>query len=235
MIPTPLEDAAGDRMTAELPQTLHTQLFLLAYDRYRERLDGDDRWRFGLALRTAMLTDLYLTGHLIDDNDRPRPVDAPLPRNPLLCAVLDDIRDNEPQDWMNALARDQRTTSRIVRSELEAHGWLWVQRRRTLGIIPCARLKLYDENLVSGLAARVVSALRDAIAGRPAEERTLAVGLIGALGQLPTVFDLDEASRHSSELEDLVDRAIAPISGMRRVIDAVHSVIQANDTGPYST
>jgi len=110
-----------------------------------------------------------------------------------------------------------------------------VQRRRILGIIPTARLRLSDEDLVRGLAARVVTALRDAIAGRPADERPLAVGLIGALGQLPTVFSFDEAACHSSELEGLVDRAIPPITGMRQVIDAVHGAIQANDTGPYST
>jgi hypothetical protein len=205
----------------------------LAYDRYRERLDGDDRWRFGLALRTAMLTDLYLTGHLIDEDNRLRPVEIAPPRDPLLRAVLDDIGDNEPQDWMHAVARNQRHVPGIVRSELEAAGWLWVQRRRILGLIPGARLRLSDEDLVTRLAATVVTALREAIAGRPAEQRPLAVGLIGALGQLPTVFAFDEATRHSSELEDLVDRAIPPITGMRRVIDAVHGAIQANDTGPY--
>jgi Golgi phosphoprotein 3 GPP34 len=227
--------AVDGAVPLELPQTLHAQLFLLAYDRFRGRLDGNDRWRFGLALRTAMLTDLYLTGHLIDEDNRPRSVDGALPRDPLLCAVLDDITDNEPTDWMNALTRDQRNASGIVRSELEAHGWLWVQRRRMLGIIPCARLRLSDEDLVTSLAAKVVTALRDAIAGRPADERPLTVGLIGALGQLPTVLGFDEAARHSSELEDLVDRANPPITGMRKVIDAVHSAIQANDTGPYST
>jgi Golgi phosphoprotein 3 (GPP34) len=234
-VDTPLCGAADVAVPLELPQTLHTQLFLLAYDRYRERLDGNDRWRFGLALRTAMLTDLYLTGHLIDDKDRPRPVDGPLPCNPLLRAVLDDIGDNAPKDWMHAVARNQRHVPGIVRSELEAAGWLWVQRRRILGIIPCSRLRLSDEDLVTNFAATVVTALRDAIAGRPAEQRPLAVGLIGALGQLPTVFGFDEASRHSSELEDLVDRPTPPITGMRQVIDAVHSAIQANDTGPYST
>jgi hypothetical protein len=35
----------------ELPQTLHGQLFLLAYDRRRQAFDGDKRWCFGLALR----------------------------------------------------------------------------------------------------------------------------------------------------------------------------------------
>jgi hypothetical protein len=231
---TPLCGAAGGAIRGELPQTLHAQLFLLAYDRYRGRLDGDDRWRFGLALRTAMLTDLYLTGHLTDENDRPRPVEIAPPSDLLLRAVLDDIGDDEPKDWMHAVARDQRNVAGIVRSEFEAHGWLWVQRRRVLGIIPSARLRLYDEDRIRGLSAQVVAALRDVVAGRPAEQRPLAVGLIGALGQLPTVFSGDEASRHSSELEGLVDRAVPPITGMRRVIDVVHDAIQANDTGPYS-
>lgn len=146
--------------------------------------------------------------------------------------MLDDSGDNEPKDWMRAGARDQRNVPGIVRSELEAHGWLWVQPRRILGIIPSARLRLYDEDLVTSLAATVVTALRDAIAGRPAEQRPLAVGLIGALGQLPTVFSFDEAARHSSELEGLVDRATPPITGMRQVIDVVHSTMRANDTGP---
>ena len=234
--PTPLCGMADGAVPLELPQTLHAQLFLLAYDRYRGRLDGDDRWRFGLALRTAMLTDLYLTGYLTDDDkDRPRAVDGPLPSDPLLRAVLHDIGDNEPQDWMNAAARNQRHVPGIVRSELEADGWLWVKRCRILGIIPCERLRLSDEGLVTSLAVKVVTALRDAIAGRLADERPLAVGLIGALGQLPTVFSFDEASRHSSELERLVERAIPPITAMRQVIDAVHGAIQANDTGPYST
>ena len=42
-----------------LPQTLHGQLFLLAYDRRRQTFDGEKRWCFGLALRAAMLSDLY--------------------------------------------------------------------------------------------------------------------------------------------------------------------------------
>jgi hypothetical protein len=229
--PTPLCGAADGRL--ELPQSLHPQLFLLAYDRYRGRLDGNYRWRFGLALRTAMLTDLYLTGHLTDEEGRPRPADVTRPPSPSLRAVLDDIGGDEPTDWMHAVARDQRNVPDIVRSELEADGWLWVQRRRVLGIIPSSRLRLHDEDLVTGLSAQVITALRNAIGGRPAEERPFAVGLIGALGQLPTVFDFDEASRHSRELEDLVDSGVPPIAAMRRVIDAVHSAISTNNTGPY--
>jgi hypothetical protein len=230
--PAPLCGAADGAVRVELPQTLHAQLFLLAYDRCRGRLDGNDRWRFGLALRTAMLTDLYLSGHLADEDDRPRSVGVTRHWDPLLQAALDDIVDNEPKDWMHAVARDQRHAPGLVRSQLESDGRLWVQRHRLVGIIPRARLRLQDDDLVRGLAAQVVTALRNAIAGRPAGERPLAVGLIGTLGQLPTVFGFDEASRRYSELEDLVDRGIAPITAMRRVIDAVHRAASVNDSGP---
>ena len=180
-----------------------------------------------------MLADLYLIGHLMDEAGRPSPAGITRPADPVLRAALDDIGDNAPKDWMHAVARDHRNVPGIVGSQLEADGWLWVQRRRVLGIIPCARLLLLqDDDLVRELAAHVVTALRNAIAGRAAAERPLAVGLIGALGQLPTVFDFDEASRHYSRLEDLVDCGVPPITGMRQVIDSDHRATSANDSGP---
>ena len=63
----PSESGRGGGRLA-VPDTLNGQLLLLAYDRRRNRVDGDDRWRFGLALHTAMLTDLYMAGHLHDED-----------------------------------------------------------------------------------------------------------------------------------------------------------------------
>ena len=133
-------ESSRGRSPVELPQTLHGQLFLLAYDRRRDRFDGDDRWRFGLALRTAMLTDPDLNGHLKDNQDRPDPVGVTRPGDPLLRAALDGIGANEHKDSTQAVAHDQRRVPGLVRTQLEAAGWLWVQRRRVLGIIPSARL-----------------------------------------------------------------------------------------------
>lgn len=88
-----------------LPQTLHGQLFLLAHDRRRHRFDGDNRWRFGLAPRAAMLTDLYLTGHLQDKDGRPYQVGITSPGDPVLRAALDEIGDNEQQkNWARVVA-----------------------------------------------------------------------------------------------------------------------------------
>jgi hypothetical protein len=136
---------------------------------------------------------------------------------------------------MNAVAHGQRRAPERIRAQLEVAGWLRLQRRHVLGVIPSTRVWLDDHDQVSALADRVAAALRSAVAGSPADERLLTVGLIGALGELPTVFGFDEAASHYEVLEHLVDRAIPPITGMRRVIDAVHGVMSANANGSYST
>ena len=108
-------ESSRSRGRLELPQTLHGQLFLLDYDRRRDRVDGDDRWRFGLALRTAMLTDLYLTDQLQDDEGRPYPVGVTRPDDPVLRAALDEVGANEQKDWTQAVAYDQRKVPGLVR------------------------------------------------------------------------------------------------------------------------
>ena len=115
-----------------------------------------------------------------------------------------------------------------MRSQLEADGFVWVQWRRLLGVISTDHLRLNDELTVGALADDVTAALRDAIAGRRADQSLLAVGLIGALGQLPTVLSFEEASRHYSALEGLVDHGLPPIAAMRPVIDSVRRAMETH-------
>ena len=102
-----------------------------------------------------------------------------------------------------------------------------MQSRRRLGIIPTAGLVLHDEQLVGGLASRVAAALRRGIAGEPADERSLTLGLLGALGGLPTVVSKKEVSRHYHELDNLTFRGIPPVKGMREAIYKVRKEIDA--------
>ncbi len=81
-----------------------------------------------------------------------------------------------------------------------------------LGIIPTARLRLCDEEVVSGLADRVIEALHNAIDDRPADPRPLAVGLLTVQPQMPVVSSLIENSRHREELRQMTLAAIEPIS-----------------------
>jgi hypothetical protein len=223
------------RAQLALPQTLVGQLFLLAYDRRRHRVDLDRHWRIGLALRAAMLADLYLTGHLQDNEGRPYGVGDTRPSDPVLRAMLEETVPNRRRNWAWVILEGQREAPRLVGSQLEAAGWLRAQPRRVLGIVPATRLRLQDEEMVDGLAVQVTTVLRNAIDGWPADERLVALGLLCVFGQLPAVLSFDEAERHRPELEEMA-AAIPPITGMDEAIQIVHGAMTRNyyKSAPYA-
>ena len=182
-----------------LPQTLHGQLYLLAYDRKRRRFDGDNLPLFGLALRAAMLTDLYLTGYIEDEDGKAHRLSVAAPDDSLLSALCIQIGSvfSGGRDWVRLIAEDEEQAPAVVRNQLEA---TWLRARRPiLGILPTVRFGLSDEDAVSGLAEQVTGALRNAIDGREADPRPLAVGLLGVLAQMPTVFSFKESAQHRRE------------------------------------
>lgn len=211
-----------------LPLSLHGQLYLLAFDRDRHRFDGDNLSLFGFALRAAMLTDLYLTGYLEDKGGKPHRLSGVRPDDPVLCAAFDQIRGS---DWAQLIAENQRKAPHVVRDQLQATGWVHVRRHRMLGLIPTTHVALHDEDMVSGLAHRVTEALRNAIGGRLADPRPLAVGMLGVLGQMPTVFSFEESSRHRQQLRELTLAAIEPILGLHQAI-LTHCEDQRGIGGP---
>jgi hypothetical protein len=184
-----------------LPQTLHGRLYLLSYDRERHRFDDQDML-FTFALRAAMLTDLYLTGYMTDEGGWAYVSDAARPDDPVLDAACDQIKGAALMDWDELIAVGEWAARDAVRDQLGAAGWLPSTPRRVLGIIPPSRVRLYDVDLVRGLADQVTEALRNAIDGRPAEPRLLAVGLLGVLGQMPTVLSFKECSQHPEVARD---------------------------------
>ena len=218
----------------DLPQTLHGQLYLLAYDRTRRRFDGDNLPLFGYALRGAMLTDLYLTGHLQDRGGKSRTGFA-RPRDRVLRDAFDQIDVTPPTEWADWITEHHKGTAQIVRDQLEEMGWLHVERRRRLGVIPNARYHLCDDDMVAGLAHRVTAALLNAIDGRDADPWPLAVGLLGVLGQMPTVFSRRDCARYRQELHQLILAACAPISGLHKAIAAHHEELRRSmiDNGAW--
>jgi Golgi phosphoprotein 3 (GPP34) len=199
----------------ELPQTLHAQLYLLAYDRKRRQFRFDRWMLFGFALRAAMLTDLYMSGHLEDKGGKAWSATAAHPADPVLRAALMGATG---RDWAQLISYKSRHASQIVRDQLETTGWLHRQQRRMLGIIPTSRLGLYDEDLVSSLADRVTEALRNAIDDRPADPRPLAVGLLAVQAQMPVISSFIENSWSREVLREMTFAAIEPILELRQVI-----------------
>jgi hypothetical protein len=197
-----------------LPQTLHGQLYLLAYDRQQHRFDGDNFPLFGLALRAAMLTDLYLTGYIEDKDGKAHRSSVVTPDDPVLrtvCAQIGSVFSGG-RDWARLIAEDEEQASAVVRDQLKA----------------TARLALSDEDAVSGLADRVTEALRNAIDGSQADPRPLAVGLLAVLGQMPTVFSFKESAQHREQIHELIIAAISPIVGLQQAIEAYHEDGRAN-------
>lgn len=208
----------------ELPQTLHAQLYLLAYDSKRHQFRFD-RWElFGFALRAAMLTDLYLTGYLEDRGGKAWPATAAQPADPVLRAALVGATGRE---WAQLISYRAHHARQVVRDQLEAAGWVRRQQRRMLGIIPTTRLGLYDEDMVSGLADCVTEALRNAIDGRPTDPRPLAVGLLAVQAQMPVIFSFIENSRHREDLREMTFVAIEPIFGLHQVIQNHYAYVRS--------
>lgn len=205
-----------------LPQTLHGQLYLLAYDRKRGRFDGENIPLFGRALRAAMLTDLYLMGYIEDEDGRAHRLSVAAPDDSVLSAVCIQIGSvfSGGRDWVRLIAQDEEQAPAIVRDQLEA---TWLRAHRPmLGITPTVRFRPSDEEAVSGLTEQVTEALRNAIDGREADPRPLAVGLLGVLGQMPTVFSFKESAQHREQIRELIFATIAPIVALQQAIEAYY-------------
>jgi hypothetical protein len=204
----------------ELPKTLHAQLYLLAYDRDRRDLRSDHReiwdayWRIGFALRSAMLTDLYLAGFVEDRQGKACRVGTPLHDDPVLSDALENVAG---QDWVELIRNGGRRACELVHGQLEDAGWIHGRRRRLLGFVP-ARLALYDDDMVGSLKIRVTEALRNVIADRPADPRPLALGLMAAEAQLPVVSGFLEDARSREQVRQMTLAAIEPILGLHEAM-----------------
>lgn len=83
----------------------------------------------------------------------------------------------------------------------------------------CAPAQLADVDSVAGLHTGVQRALGNGIARRDADPHALAVGLLGVLGQMPTVFSFDDAAAHHDRLREMTGAAVAPIAALDETIE----------------
>ncbi len=204
----------------ELPRTLHGQLYLLAYDRKSRRFllgcDGSwkNEWRFEFALRSAMLTDLYLGGYIEDSNGEAA-VLISRHDDPLLQTALGAAAG---RGWSRLVQRGG-ATRRDVCEQLEAAGWIRQEHRSLLGR---ARRGVYDENMVYALGQRVTDALTNILADRRADPPALAVGLIAVQAQLPVVSRFIDDPCDRERLREMTFAAIEPILGLYNAIHRRH-------------
>jgi hypothetical protein len=201
---------------SHVPSTLHGQLFLLAFDPKRGRFDGHDSGLFALALGAAMLTDLYLTGFLVERDGRPVPGKAASPDDQILRSAFAQVGVHNRATWAQLILGHHGCAISAVREQLIAEGWLHAGGRAILAV-PAATLELYDPCRVGALVDEVAGALRTAIAGGSAEPWLLACGLLAVHARLPGLADF-VATADLQRLQQLARNAIPPVSGLAEAI-----------------
>jgi hypothetical protein len=177
------------------PDALAARLFLLAYDPQTGKLAA--RSRLGKILRAAALVDLQLSGNLADDNDRARLTKAADPADPVLAAVLDDIRRVGPRKWRTWVDRHPRAIVREVRGDLERARLINVEPYRVFGLVPAHRITLRQPLIRRQLLQRATDTLRPARLVTRVDLRDAAIVVLASTGDLRTVLSKDRRTRRS--------------------------------------
>jgi Golgi phosphoprotein 3 (GPP34) len=201
-----------------LPRTLHGRLYLIAYDRERRRLRGGGH--LAQALRTAALAELHHDGHLVDENGKVHTAIARRPTDPILLTILEQIEASNPRSWSHWIDKEAGKTQRAIRDQLEAQGWLRIEPRKILGIIPADDIGLRNEHQVTKLMNEVTTGLRAAIGRQRVDPRTLTIGLVASVASMPTVLNRSDRWRHRKELTALSKKAGPPVQALRKVIQS---------------
>lgn len=197
----------------DLPRPLPARLYLLAFDTTKNRLAG--RGRLGMVVRAAALADLHLDGRLADDGGHPRAVPgagAPEP-DPVLDALLRRIAEERPRSWQRWVRADEHRTLVAVRDQLEAAGWIRVERRTFLR----DRVRLREPYRVKRYATTVRAGLRPGSHPDPRDATALA---LAATGELATVLTRAERRRHFRRVEELADGAWPAVRALKKAIQA---------------
>ena len=208
---------------AAVPNSLAARVFLLAYDPERGRLTA--RSKLGKVLRAAVLIDLQLNGNIEDDNGRAR-VTTPGPRStgsgsagsgsvpppvdPVVAAVLEELRAVGPRRWRHWIDRRAGVTVRQVRDELARAHLIKVEPRRVLGIFPAARITLRQPLVRRHILQSARDTLRPSRLVTRVDLRDAAVVVLASTADLRTVVTKEQQARHKDRLAQLAVR-VGPV------------------------
>ena len=199
----------------ELPDTLPAQIYLLAFDPDARRLTGHSQ--LGLLVRGAALAELLLRGHLYDEAGMAK-VNArqPLPTDPVLLAVLNEVAESRPRSWQHWVARHAWTTRRAVAHQLAAGEWIELRHRQVLGLLPLTTVVLLQPYVVKQLAHRVHETLRETTPVAEVDARDAALVALAAAGDLFLAIPQVERRAHQQRISDLAEPAGPVVRAVRK-------------------
>lgn len=206
------------------PDSLPARLFLLSFDLDKNRLARFTE--LGCMVRAAALTQLFLAGHLVDDNGRAKVAERHLHRrdpltDPVLAEVFRQVDESKPRKWKYWVNRRARATNLAVRDQLAADGWIRVERRRLLGVVPADRVTVRERAAVARLQREVGRVLRGAVPMSRADPADAALVALAAAGELRTFASRRERRQNRQRITEA-----ATVTGP--VTAALRSAIQDN-------
>ncbi|GII83452.1 hypothetical protein Ssi03_14420 [Sphaerisporangium siamense] len=191
----------------DVPGTLPERLYLLAYDTRRKRVTA--RSNLGLLMRAGILAELLLRGDLADATGGPV-AKRPAVADPLLDVALQQIAASRRRTWQHWVSKGSGAAVRQVRDRLEKDGWIRVEHRRVLGLIPVANVTVRDSRVPRQLAATVSAAVRGARPLSRLEPRDAALAALAATVRLKTVLPRAEWRAGRGRSDELA-QVVAPV------------------------
>jgi hypothetical protein len=208
------------------PESLPAELFLLAYDTRKGKLT--ERSHLGYILRAAALSDLWLSGHLVDTGGKAEPGKAKTaPADPLLGAVLDQVAHAPGKPWRHWIRKDQRAAVHVVRDQLETDRVIKVEKYRALGVFPATRITLRQAQLPARLASRVSGAVRGSQPLRRVDPHDAALAALAAAAELRVVLSRAQRRDAKARIAQLTEAAGPVPPALRKVIRDVNAATAA--------
>jgi hypothetical protein len=192
----------------QVPESLAARVFLLACDPERQRLTA--RSKLGKVVRAATLVDLQLSGNLVDEDGRARVTTAMAPTDPVLAAVLEEVRAANPRRWRYWIDRRPGTTVRRVRDELDRARLIKVEPHRILGIFPADRITIRHPLMRRQLLQAAHDTLRASRLVSRVGLRDASVVVLASTADLRGIVTKDQRIRHKDRLAQLAVR-IGPV------------------------
>lgn len=183
-------------------------MFLLAYDPEHGRLTA--RSKLGKVLRAAALVDLQLSGNLVDEDGRARVTRAMAPADPVLAAVLEEVRGVGPRRWRHWIDRRPGAIVRRVRDDLDRSRLIKVEPHRILGIFPADRITVRQPLMRRQLLQAAHDTLRASRLVSRVDLRDASIVVLASTADLRTVVTKDQRARHKDRLAQLAVR-VGPV------------------------
>lgn len=182
------------------------------------RLKG--RSHLGHLLRAAALVDLQLSGHLVDEDGRAKVAAKPSPADPVLAAVLEDIRSTSPRKWRHWVDRRRGAIVRELRSELEQSRVIKVERRRRFLVFPVERITVRQPLVRRQLLQATTDTLRPARLVTRIDLRDAALAVLAATADVRIVISKEQRRQYKDRLAQLAVRIGPVVPALKKSIQA---------------